>query len=303
MRRDKSYQEDIACFLCDYWYLVLIVLGLLFWGFWLLKQLPAAAAPIPTAIPTSTAQPVTEPPLSTPTPQMETEIPLAVTETPEVTEVVATTAEPTLAKPVYIFGMIPVNWQGTEAEFTELANNYLDYFVDKSNMDEYFDVQIQILTESPDLNANDQNIINELTYYGMSQIPADRYIGITSQDVILEGDSDIVGFTQGDNAYSVISEADEVSIVAHELGHTYGLCDEYSYEAWMYQNEDLPGGCPNPLATSCQNNGEMCIGVFTDRGLNSMMGAAGYDGGYGFNTDCYNYLQERFQNLAESVIQ
>lgn len=310
--REKSYLEDFTCFICDYWYLVLIILGLLFWGFWLLRQLPAAITPIPTPLPTSTTLPATEEPVPTRTPRVVTDVPPALTETPAVTEAVISetpqqTQEPTIetapTKPVYIFGLIPVNWQGSDEEFTDIANNYLDYFVEKSGMDEYFEIQLQILDAPPNLDANNENIINELTYYGMSQFPADRYIGITSQNIVLEGDADIVGFTQGDNAYSVLSEADDASVVAHELGHTYGLCDEYSYEAWMYQNEDFPQGCPNPLASSCRNDGEMCTGVFTDRGLNSMMGAAGYDGGYGFNTDCYNYLQERFQKLAESVNQ
>ena len=294
--RSKTYQEEIACFICDYWYVILIFLALLFWGIWLIRHLSSATTTLPQPSPTVAV----EEPLTTPTPSLpEPTATIAVTKTQIAT--VTETVEPTPTRPVYIFGVVPVEWTGTEAEFERLANLYIHYFITKSNMDEYFDIQVQVLDEPADLNANNENILNELTVYGMSEYPADRYLAITSVDLIMDGDNSVVGFTMGDNAYSVISEAAGPEIPAHELGHTYGLCDEYSYEAWMIENEEMPQGCPNPLAASCNPNFEMCEGVPAENGDYSMMGAAGYPGIYAFNTDCYAYLQQRFQYLVERV--
>ena len=300
--RGKTYQEDIACFICDYWYLVLIILALLFWGIWLVRHLSPAASPIISETPAIE----TEEPAATVTPQpFEPTATVQNTATQQYTATPAAAATetpaPTPTRPVYIFGVIPVEWTGSDAEFEQLANRYVSYFVMKSGMDAYFEIQVQVLAEPDGLYANDGNILSQLTGYGMREYPADRYLGITSTDIVVDGEDSVVGYTMGDNAYSVISEAAGVEITAHELGHTYGLCDEYDYNAWTFQNEEMPQGCPNPLAASCSPNLEMCEGVPTENGENSMMGAAGYRGAYGFNTDCYDYLQQRFQFLVEGL--
>src|SRR3989344_6530882 len=45
----------------------------------------------------------------------------------------------------------------------------------------------------------------------------------------------------------VIIEEDERHLAAHELGHTFGLCDEYNNDTWANQDIFLgiPGFCPN----------------------------------------------------------
>lgn len=54
---------------------------------------------------------------------------------------------------------------------------------------------------------------------------------------------------------------DTIISTSHELGHTYGLCDEYSYCAWKSQNDFrwFMGGCPNPFPYECgSENCEEC---------------------------------------------
>lgn len=91
------------------------------------------------------------------------------------------------------------------------------------------------------------------------------------------------GFTTfyGDVAY--LGGADcsqEAAIVAHELGHTFGLCDEYDTCIW--QEQDTRFSClntqPNQIDSDCSNSccsesGVCCHGKFAQTGFN-IMGSA-----------------------------
>jgi hypothetical protein len=99
----------------------------------------------------------------------------------------------------------------------------------------------------------------------------------------------------------MIVEAEGVSITAHELGHTFGLCDEYNYSEWVLQNESFMGGCPNPYPASCPmitSDEITCDGQPTSDGRNSIMGPAGLFGEYGFNDACLEHLQQTFEYLT-----
>ena len=61
--------------------------------------------------------------------------------------------------------------------------------------------------------------------------------------------------------YSFLSSG----VAAHELGHTYNLCDEYKQSFWIDENKQISsvGGCGNPFPNSCLGSGsdpESCIG-------------------------------------------
>jgi len=65
----------------------------------------------------------------------------------------------------------------------------------------------------------------------------DRYIAITNREMWNTAVRDVEGFTNFWSA-TVIAESSIVSAdytVLHELGHTWGLCDEYRYTTWYGQ--------------------------------------------------------------------
>ena len=56
-------------------------------------------------------------------------------------------------------------------------------------------------------------------------------------------------------------QAERPGIVAHELGHTYNLCDEYSFKTYQTQNRYLANHpCKNKFPTSCSPQQEDCLG-------------------------------------------
>lgn len=68
-------------------------------------------------------------------------------------------------------------------------------------------------------------------------IDGDRYIAITNRDMWNTAARDVDGFTNFWSA-TVLAESSIVSAdytVLHELGHTWGLCDEYRYTTWYGQ--------------------------------------------------------------------
>ena len=145
-----------------------------------------------------------------------------------------------------------------------------------------------------------ETLFNDVLSFGLLHYPADYYIGLTDGDVSLDGDRDVTGWTFGPNSSAVIAEASFVSVTSHELGHVFGLCDEYSYSAWVRQNATFVDGCPNPYPANCpQISGSVvCDGQPAEDGRNSIMGSSGLDGSYGFNQACRQGLSSRFELLS-----
>ena len=300
MQRDP-FGEKIICFLCDYGLVFLAVLFvLLFAAWWLLSGgLPAPATPpgvVTPGLPFATDTPDVLPGITTtPDAPGSTDTPVA---TPE------PTALPT-GKPEFILVFVAVRWQSGDAAFEQAADGHAQTFIDESNMDAFFTIKTVYLTEGlPDASLSDPNLDYAVYQYGLVNEPGDRYIGLTDGDLALDGDPSVAGWTSGGQA--VIVEASEYQVTAHELGHTFGLCDEYSYSEWLLQDEYAPGGCPNPYPSTCPqtlSGGITCDGAPTSDGRNSIMGPAGLYGAYGFNEACLNSLQETFQSLAAQVSQ
>lgn len=71
-------------------------------------------------------------------------------------------------------------------------------------------------------------------------------------------------------------------LVLHEIGHTFGLCDDYNPKVWDSQN--LPwSSCPNAKPTArnsdckeetCPQTGFCCYGIWHEDGTCSVMGSA-----------------------------
>jgi hypothetical protein len=55
-------------------------------------------------------------------------------------------------------------------------------------------------------------------------------------------------------------EYDRPALVSHELGHTYSLCDEYSFTDYNKQNRGFINGCENSFPDSCGTRNKKCLG-------------------------------------------
>ena len=290
MRNRRKSSFFFGCLICDYWYLILFVLLVIVWGIWFSNhQLPGDSTYEPVS-PTST-------PLVGGFPVNATLTPTEISANPEPAITTTPLPEEPAKKPDYVIAFIPVEWDDNIADFQTIALRHFYFFVDKSDIDDYFDVQISFIEQDESLITNSEELVTDLILYGVSETPADRYVGITTADLALGDDSDVAGWTMGDDCQGAIAEYSDEEITAHELGHTFGLCDEYSMEAWQNQNDYLENGCPNSLDTACEL-GELCIGVAPPRGGNSMMGVAGFDGDYDYNLQCKKALLIRFETLS-----
>lgn len=303
----------MICFLCDYGLPLLavaVVLLVAAWRFTAAREL--SPLPLETATPTSTIQaPSPTPTLNEtvtvtpvgPTLTLEAALPPTATITQAPTQTVMPAASPTPELLEYVLAIIPVDWLGSQREFEVAARQHANLFISESGMDEFFRIQLEILPIERGMLGADlssENLVYDIIQWGLGTIPADRYIGLTDGDISLYGISDIAGWTAGPDTLAVVGEAAAVSVTAHELGHTYGLCDEYSYSAWSQQNLEFLEGCPNPYPTDCPQDtmAGLCPGNPTQDGRFSMMGPAGMPGDYGFNTPCYEHLQSVFRELS-----
>lgn len=305
MKRNISDEKQFTCFLCDNLPIIIavtlvgivaLVLGS-YRGLLSLPPLPEET-PIPFATPIQQLTPLITPWPTlfnrTPTPEsLSTEQVLQSTNVPSPTAVAAV--------PEMVFAVLPVNWGGTSVEFRAEAERQMELFLQESLIDKYFRTRVIYLESGlENVSLTDVDLIYQIVEFGAMKVPADRYIGITDQDLAPNGNVGIAGwaafFGQG-----VVAESYE-NVSAHELGHTYGLCDEYSYREWRRENDFLLLGCPNPYPEQCEkvdDSEAWCEGTPTDDGRNSIMGAGGPLPGFGFNRTCLDHLNKGWQNMQE----
>ncbi len=301
----KTRSRQMAlCWFCDYslvllGLLIVLIVGAFRWSKWnpALEPVPFAVTEIgivtlvfsPTrAVATAAAYP---------------------TETPELITFTPTVATPTFApevassgKPEYVLVFIPVAWADSADAFAEYAHQQADYYIRVSNMDQYFYVKVEVLENGlTGVSLSDEELVEKIVQFGLDNIPGNRYIGITDGDLALNGSSDVSGWTSGPDSIGLVAESGGVEIVAHELGHTFGLCDEYNYLYWTEQNAAFPDGCPNPYPLDCAQEASeevMCSGSPSASGANSIMGPSGMLGEYEFNRESYENLQRIFELYA-----
>ena len=287
--------ESLVCWLCDNGLLMLalFVLGFvafLRWGsFPMFSSLPLFSSPTPTPS-------ISPLPSITPTITATTVPTLAPTKPP--------TPTPTLPVPEFVMVFVPLRWQSGRDAFERDAQQQAKNFIVESGIETHFTVDVILLENGLDnAQLDSSELVYDLVEFGLEQVPGDRYIGLTDGDLAPEGISDVVGWTTG--GLGMVSESSDFYVTAHELGHTFGLCDEYSYREWFRQNEEYPGGCPNPYPQDCPQSltdGVMCDGLPTVDGRHSMMGPAGMPGEYGFNQASLAHLQLMFRELVEASI-
>lgn len=204
------------------------------------------------------------------------------------------------ARPTYIIAFIPLNWEGSLDEFEQAAQLQGAYFVAESGIEQYAVVEFRYLREPYTGDPTDAFLDLYITTFGLTLTPADRYIGLSNSDLAPDGDSSVVGWTRGSGALGMVVEVGDVQVTAHELGHTYDLCDEYLYEEWARQNDAR--GCPNPFPPMCVAQASIwCAGLPAADGRNSMMGPAGLDGGYAYNEPGLVHLHTVFEEIFGEI--
>jgi Tol biopolymer transport system component len=178
-------------------------------------------------------------------------------------------------KPGYIIAFVPMKWSGSLDAFDREATAQGNVFIRESGIEKYARVEIKLIHERLDnVDLKSYSLLPIVVAFGLSRAPADRYVGLTNGDIAPGGSSSVVGYTYGNNSNGLVVEAGDQNVAAHELGHTFGLCDEYSFVVWEAQNQR--GGCPNPYPPDCPRTKFIdCLGNKTPNGGRSIMGPAG----------------------------
>ncbi len=299
MRQENRAWDDFTCWLCDYGSAILIFFLVLLAGWyvrdsWIPATLPVGTTPVapiatasiagtPLAIPSATHRPPASP----------TPLPIAT----------STSAPETSSLPEYIVVVVPLNWQGDRASFETAAQREIAYFYSESGVDQFFTLVVKLLEDNMiEANLSSDTLMYDMVEFAAEREPADRYIGLADGDLISDGDSNVTGWTMGPNSLGVLGESRADYVIAHELGHTYGLCDEYNYLVWKEQNQAFQDGCPNPFPSECeqlQTDSIYCSGAPTTDGRNSIMGPSGLGGSYGFNPPSLEHLIKVFAELSK----
>ena len=281
--------DNVICWLCDYG---LFVLGIVLLMALIIYVRSTQASPIPYSFVTPTITAIA--------PVQYTATPESITPMPT-DQNIQPTRYP--AKPEFIIAYIKLEWSGTDQEFIDAVELHHNLFVTESQIERFFTVEkVVAQTEMEGVNLADSNLVVDLQEFGLLHVPADRYVGITDGDLALDDNLSTSGWTFGPDFPAIVAEADGPSITAHELGHTFGLCDEYSSVEWERQNLEFYNGCPNPYPTHCpetQDGSVDCFGEPTRDGRNSIMGPSGMEGGYGYNEASLSGLHNKFEQIIE----
>lgn len=279
--------EKVICFVCNYGLFLLVIIFVLVFGLWRFQSQPPRPIMPPPLAPT--AEPLVQTPVPPSLPATENSGNLFPSPLPTIS------IQPEMT---FTLAFISLNWQGSRAAFEQAARAHAQNFSVKSGIP--LQIQIIFLEQSLDnQDLSDPDLIHVvISHAAENNIIADRYIGLTDGDLRPEGLSDVVGWTSGEQG--LVVESVDPHITTHELGHTFGLCDEYSYSDWTRQDSEYSDGCPNPYPENCSKDltsGAICDGTPAEDGQNSMMGPAGLPGDYAFNRACLDHLQTVFQLL------
>lgn len=199
-------------------------------------------------------------------------------------------------KPTFVIAMIPMRWSGSLDDFDRAAEAQISLFVQASRIEQYAEVQVVYVHERLDSVDLSEDLIGPVEEFGLRTAPADRYVGLTDGDIVSRGRSSVAGYTRAPDGHTVVAEAVDPVVTAHELGHTFSLCDEYSWGAW--EAENALWGCPNPYPDACpRTNFVDCDGYPPPGGGQSIMGAATGAANLAYNQPSLDHLDLVFREL------
>ena len=304
MPHRNQVNVSFACWICDYGLIIITILLILIVGalihFHPFSTGSTSNLPLndPDIGPEATVGvEVTQTDAQMPT---ENQIEAVTTVTPYITQETTPESTPTAIpdKPDFIIAFIPIHWSGTMEQFIDASYAQFNHFVTESNIDSYFDVTCVIIEENlTSSSLDDPNLVLDVIEFGLLREPADRYIGLTDGDLSMDGDNFVAGWTMGEDFLGTVGEAQYLAITSHELGHTFGLCDEYSYSAWYEQDMIAVDGCPNPFPAECNSALDLCEQSPDVNGHYSIMGFA-QESYQVFNEHCLLGLQEKFEDMV-----
>ena len=177
------------------------------------------------------------------------------------------------------FIYVPVNWSGSNAEFEQEATAQYEKFIKGAGIENCQNKPTKHIIqpdpnncEIPQLkhcmynNAEIHSVLNKIVTCAQNagftiNSANTRVIGITSSDICVGGHTGVLGYTLLGNV-SVVGEAGHREVTAHELGHTFYFCEQYSQSEWKDQNIMAApvGGCQNYYpdgTTHCKEYGNL----------------------------------------------
>jgi hypothetical protein len=155
-------------------------------------------------------------------------------------------------------------------------------------------------------NYSDYQLFNQfdaISTHAISQYQSgDRYVGVVNAEIwqdqsctlwICSPTDDVEGLTRINIHQMIVESKDytDLEVTAHEVGHTFGLCDEYNPCTWTNQDNRLTGGCPNSWPTECTDTA--CAVNCDGRSVNGgkcIMGPAGIPDDRAFCSECETAL-------------
>ncbi len=172
----------------------------------------------------------------------------------------------------HYFLFVPVGGWEYEALFKAKAQERADFFMDISQF-KFKSVGIVYVPLSFARKC-DLGKINPVVARDQFKIKncADRYadlLGLSYEKAIGLAETFESGraFFNSKSVYSSLgykirgAEEETPGLVAHELGHAYSLCDEYSYSVYFAQDRQLHSGlCRNEFPENCGKKTDTCKG-------------------------------------------
>jgi len=226
---------------------------------------------------------------------------------------------------------VPVNWDSGQDVLNNAVDDHFNTFIENTPLDSCRGKVLKIIAQNCQITGqfdngcnlgpgNNRDVLADIKNCADSQgiiydPNKDRIVGLTDDDIqCWDGascNSGCAGYTYIPQT-TVILEYGDKTITAHELGHTYGLCDEYLYAAWDQQNSDV-GGCPNsypvccsdhPSCSSCDNCLDTCMtslcagNICTSRSAVYCRGIMGPGNPQNLIDQCYSgSLERRYSDL------
>lgn len=294
---DKRPGDEVLCFICDNPWVAFFLAGLLLLALFRACSSLAPLAFSPTQPPSWTAVIPSAAGGALPPANSTLSVPGSPLSAPSAVSPISPTVSPSVFRMVFI----SVNWQGNLSSFRSSAQAQAQTFIQESGLQTFLRPEI-ILSEAAMTNQDltDPALVDLVQAFALEQgLQADRYIGLTNADLSPQGESSVVGWTNSQN--SLVVEVQNAYVTAHEMGHTFGLCDEYNYADWLRQDRSYADGCPNPYPPTCDQSLDsevLCNGTPAQDGSNSIMGPAGLPGEYSYNRASLEHLQTRFSEMA-----